>query len=1078
MLIRRILLLIISLFLITPAFANQPKETNITGRGFTISWITDTHGTSAVAYGLGTNSINLLATDNRVSTTHHVEVNGLSPITTYYYDIISGGITDNNHGQHYSLTTGPDIGIPTGTNTFVYGQVYKADGSATQGSLVYLVICNTNGKGSSGTSSEWSTVVGNDGNWSINLANVRTQNLSSFFDYSTSGDSLSIFVQAGIDGTGKLFTDTANGSPCRSITISTDTTPPTAVSNLTLGTIGQTSVALEWSSSGDDGDTGTADGYQVCHSIYPITESNWLGVPVSKSAGTKQQCTVSNLIPGTGYYFAIKACDEVPNWSGISNIVAATTLVPSTSTLKWLNRPNLVTDGLRTEIGTSGMNIVYQVLYKDADGKPLAIGYPRVGIYRDGGSLVATYTMLYASGSPSVGAVYTFSKQFDQLGTGTYAYQFDGGNVMGTAASGGHLCMRNGPIILESLPDHATNDLSTLTTGSRLIYGQIYQQGGTQSASGATVYGRLHDKDGYRISEFLTIGSATVDTDGTWFMEMANFRDLERPPWRQGTDSLHIWIGATNGVASQILMTEDTPVCDLELCNDHIPPATVSLTAKTAGPNSIDLTWPTAGDVRDDGTIGQASWYHIRYSTSTSTDKILDHGIQVCLPAANSVRITGLAPETKYYFIIQASDDVWNTSAPSQIVIGTTAPPLQRPPILSWSNKPLTPGTANVYTRFTYNVRYTDADGDQPLPGEPRVVICQGGKEIKTCPMSQIGGGATYTCSTLLPEAGTYSYRFEVTGATSSLTGNGPLVFDIPKHLRITNVTDKEFTVSWRTGDKGRGSVSYGTTTALGSTAADVVSRDVHYVTVENLKPDTVYCFDVTGSGITDDNQGRHFLVKTGASMINTSPGSNFVTGYVYEYRNIPAQGAVVYVTIKDTDGQGSTEESAPLSVLTNADGGWFVDAFNVRTRDYLSRFEYSGDDTIYIEADGGERGQGNRLITPNDPPTDIILHTWIGTRDKLLVKDMTYSYPNPAKKVNVITFRYYLNADADVTLSIYNLAGELVQTIKGRGVGYNDTNEFVWNIADIASDIYIWRLEAVSGELQDVVVKRLVVIK
>ncbi|MFH1860818.1 MAG: fibronectin type III domain-containing protein, partial [bacterium] len=940
------------------------------------------------------------------------------------------------------------------------------------------------------------------------------------------------------------------------IRLSTDTIAPAQI-NLTLGTIGQTSVVLQWTATGDDGYTGIANKYQVRYSINPIHESNWLqaaivsGVPVPKSAGTAQQMTVQNLLSSTGYYFAIKASDEVPNWSEISNIVAATTLVPSTATLKWRNKPNFMTDGLRTEIGTCGMNIVYQVSYSDKDGKPPALGYPKVGIYREDGSPAGTYTMLYASGSYSSGAVYTFSMLFDQ--PGTYSYQFDGGNVMGDA----HLCMKNGPIMLESLPDHQAtnvtdtsftvswstlhagsasvvygiqgsnmnttatdpsvddihqitvdglrrqttycydlinngvrdNNQRTIITGSSiipsendLIYGRVYKQGGTQSASGAITYAMIRDGDGNPSSGVSAIGSTRVDATDTWSMELANFRDvslLGTFSYSAGDDYLHIWInGAADGVASQILMTdEDTPVCSLELCHDHIPPATITdLAIQTSTTTSITLKWTATGD---DGISGKASWYHIRYGTSSS--RVVDWGISAPLVAGSqtSFAINRLAPASTYYFIIQGSDDVWNTSAPSQTIMGTTAPLPQNPPKLSIAKPPLTPGTANVYTRFTYNVKYTDVDGDPPLPGEPRVVICQGDRIIKTCSMNRIGVSATYTYSTLLPEAGTYSYRFEATNATT-LTGNGPLVFDIPKHLRITNVTDTEFTVSWRTESIGTSSVSYGTTTTLGSTATDDVPRDVHYVVVRSLEPDTVYYFSVTGSGITDDNQGKYYLVKTGVPITNTSPGSNLVYGYVHEYRNIPAQGAVVYVTIKDGDGKGSPDESAPISVLTDAEGRWYVYLymFNARTRDYLTQFEYSGNDTIYIEADGGERGKGSRLIIPNDPPTDIILHTWMGSRDKLLVKNMTYSYPNPAKQTNVITFRYYLNADADITLSIYNLAGELIHRIKGRGIGYNDTNELVWDISDVASDIYIWRLEAISGELHDAVIKKLVIIK
>ncbi|MFH1898332.1 MAG: fibronectin type III domain-containing protein [Candidatus Desantisbacteria bacterium] len=311
------------------------KQTNITGAAFTISWITDTLGTAAIQYGTDTNSLNLLATDDRLTYTHHIAIEWLSPNTTYYYDIISDGSTDNNQGKHYSLKTAPSI-TRTGSD-FVHGKVYK-NGTVASGSLVYLQICDADGIGSMGTSSEWSTIVDENGLWGIDLINVRTTDLSHFFEYSTSSDRLSIFVQSGIDGTGKLITDTANDSPCQDIMITTDPTPPGTITNLSVGTTGITSVSLQWSSSGDDGYDGIAAGYEIRYSTTSITENNWSQasiasgvIPSPKSAGTTQQAIVTNLVIGTGYCFAIKAYDEAKNWSGMSNIVAASTYGTPTS---------------------------------------------------------------------------------------------------------------------------------------------------------------------------------------------------------------------------------------------------------------------------------------------------------------------------------------------------------------------------------------------------------------------------------------------------------------------------------------------------------------------------------------------------------------------------------------------------------------------------------------------------------------------------------------------------------------------------------------------------------------------------
>ena len=41
--------------------------------------------------------------------------------------------------------------------------------------------------------------------------------------------------------------------------------------------------------------------------------------------GPPEEFEVTGLEPNTTYYFAIKAADEIPNWSGISNVAIQTT---------------------------------------------------------------------------------------------------------------------------------------------------------------------------------------------------------------------------------------------------------------------------------------------------------------------------------------------------------------------------------------------------------------------------------------------------------------------------------------------------------------------------------------------------------------------------------------------------------------------------------------------------------------------------------------------------------------------------------------------------------------------------------
>lgn len=94
-----------------------------------------------------------------------------------------------------------------------------------------------------------------------------------------------------------------------------------------------TSVMLEWTTPGDDGMTGTASQFDVRYSTSVITSANfasatrWVGTPVPGASGSVQTTTITGLQPNTTYWFAMKAADEVPNWSTMSNVVQYTTAV-------------------------------------------------------------------------------------------------------------------------------------------------------------------------------------------------------------------------------------------------------------------------------------------------------------------------------------------------------------------------------------------------------------------------------------------------------------------------------------------------------------------------------------------------------------------------------------------------------------------------------------------------------------------------------------------------------------------------------------------------------------------------------
>ncbi len=110
-----------------------------------------------------------------------------------------------------------------------------------------------------------------------------------------------------------------------------DVTPPAAVTNLAATNPTASAITLTWIAPGDDGNTGTASQYDIRYSTSQITSSNWnsasqaTGEPTPRAAGSSETFAVTGLSPNTTYYFALKAGDEVLNWSLLSNLVSATT---------------------------------------------------------------------------------------------------------------------------------------------------------------------------------------------------------------------------------------------------------------------------------------------------------------------------------------------------------------------------------------------------------------------------------------------------------------------------------------------------------------------------------------------------------------------------------------------------------------------------------------------------------------------------------------------------------------------------------------------------------------------------------
>lgn len=195
-----------------------------------------------------------------------------------------------------------------------------------------------------------------------------------------------------------------------------------------------------------------------------------------------------------------------------------------------------------------------------------------------------------------------------------------------------------------------------------------------------------------------------------------------------------------------------------------------------------------------------------------------------------------------------------------------------------------------------------------------------------------------------------------------------------PRKVRLSNITENGFTVSWVTDEETSGFLRYGETSETEFTVAD--ERDqlieetgfylTHYLTVRGLKPETSYYFKLgSGKGKTlFDNSGQPYQIRT-AAVADSLPVADPVTGTVISSTDLPFEGAIVYLSV---------EGSSLLSTRTLGNGSWALSLSTARTKDLLSYLTYDPKNAVVnIEIEGGREIATALVNTANDNPVSTI---------------------------------------------------------------------------------------------------------
>jgi hypothetical protein len=186
-----------------------------------------------------------------------------------------------------------------------------------------------------------------------------------------------------------------------------------------------------------------------------------------------------------------------------------------------------------------------------------------------------------------------------------------------------------------------------------------------------------------------------------------------------------------------------------------------------------------------------------------------------------------------------------------------------------------------------------------------------------------------------------------------------------PASIRISNINDTSFTVSFITAASATTSLSYGETNETGiivyddrdKTSNTPIPRQVHYISVNGLKPQTQYYFSILSEGTLYNEQGRPYTVTTGPVLKNETSDQRIVQGTVQTSNGSIPSEAIVYLQI---------ENSQVLSTPVQKDGSYRFNLDNLRTNDLNNISALSENDSVNLSF-FGDGYEATATITVKD---------------------------------------------------------------------------------------------------------------
>lgn len=501
---------------------------------------------------------------------------------------------------------------------------------------------------------------------------------------------------------------------------------PAAVGDLS-GQASGADVNLSWTASGDDGLVDRAASYDLRWSVSTIQASNFdsatpvAGTPTPGESGSAEQFTVTGLAPGGTYHFAIKVADDDGNTSAISNEAIVTTGGEDTTAPGDISDLQVtgVTDTTATvswtapgDDGTVGTATVYDVRFLQGSTPIDETNW-------------ATATEATGEPSPSgAESAETFTITGLVEGQEYYIAVKTGDEVPNWSG------VSNSPqaIPADLTAPAAVTDLRSPSNDETSVTLEWTSPGDDDTTGTADHYVIKYLQGTLTAGEFDTAwDTGLVDTN---------------PPTPQtagGTDTTTIGGLATGATYTFALKSYDEVPNESDISNvvaiqvgvpDTDPPEdTTDLAAAVINETTVQLTWTAPAE--DDSTgLNTATGYDVRYlegataidGTNWDTATEATGELPPQAPGiTETFDITGLTPDTQYYFALKTVDEQGNWSVnvsnsptatptdvnpPEDIDDLVVSNPTATSVDLSWT----APGDdGSTGTATSYDIRYAEA---------------------------------------------------------------------------------------------------------------------------------------------------------------------------------------------------------------------------------------------------------------------------------------------------------------------------------------------------------------------------------